>query len=75
MEFNFGLKCPFTRFSRKTKRAPTLCMDPWGATSVCEHIIGDAYDKRITIIKTRETYVLSAKTRTSSLENQNVRFG
>jgi hypothetical protein len=36
---------------------------------VCEHVLRDAHDKGITIIKIGETYALSAKTKESSLEN------
>jgi hypothetical protein len=43
--------------------------------SECEHIITNAYDKRITTIKAKEAYVLSTKIGQSSLVNMNIQFG
>jgi hypothetical protein len=37
--------------------------------SGCEHVLCDAHDKRFTIIKEKETYVLSTQTGQSSLVN------
>jgi hypothetical protein len=46
-----------------------------GATiSVCEHVLRDAYDKKITIIKVGETYVMSVKIRQFDLKNWNIQF-
>jgi hypothetical protein len=56
MEFNFVLKHHFACFLKKSKRVPTKCMHSWG-----EQIVYDARDKKFTIIKVRETYVLSIK--------------
>jgi hypothetical protein len=37
-------------------------MHPRGATiSVCEHVLHDTYEKKITTIKVGETYAMSAK--------------
>jgi hypothetical protein len=52
MEFNFGLEMPFYTFLKKFKRAHLISMHLISATIfVCEHIIYDAHDRRITTIK------------------------
>jgi hypothetical protein len=62
-------------FQGKTKRVPSICMHPRGATtSVCEHVLRYAYDKKITKIKVRETYAMSVETGQSSLINRIIRF-
>jgi hypothetical protein len=62
-------------FKENPRELPSICMHPRGATiSVCEHVLRDAYDKKIITIKVGETYALSAKIGQSNLVNWTIRF-
>jgi hypothetical protein len=62
-------------FQGKSKRVPPIYMHTRGATiSVCEHVLHDTYEKKITTIKVGETYAMSVKIGQSSLANRTIQF-
>jgi hypothetical protein len=72
---SWAYQMSFCTIFKEKPREPPICMHPRGATiSVCEHVLRDAYDKKITIIKVGETYVMSIKIRQFGLKNWNIQF-
>jgi hypothetical protein len=62
MKFKFGVEMPFCPFFKEIQGSlPYIYASERCNKYVCEEVLRDAHDKRITTIKTREAYALSAK--------------
>ncbi len=74
-EIQFWPKVPFSAFFKKIQESSPYSYASVGCNkSVCEHVKSDAHDKRFTTNNWKESYVLSAKTGHSGVENRNIRF-